>query len=226
MKTFSEQLFQDYCAKAGFVCNRLPEEPYKTPDYEIVIEEQRIIVEVKEFDRNKDERESDQLLQQRGYGKVLSYTPGERVREKIRASSPQLKARTQGVYPGLLVLFDRGYGHADPYHIRTAMYGLEQVHLAVPRITDSEFKPYSTGMSYGPRRRMTEDDNTSISAIGVLATPGPNDMQLLVFHNKYAAIPLDRDLFARHRIIQYELADEVPGQAAQWKEVGSYRQPG
>lgn len=221
MKTFSEQLFEEYCANARLTCNRVPEEAGKTPDYELVIETQRIIVEVKEFDRNEDEKESDRLLKQRGYGKVLSYTPGERVRQKIAAASSQIKARTQSMYPGLLVLLNSGYGHADPYHIRTAMYGLERVHIAVPPLTASDFTPHATGMSYGPRRRMTENANTSISGIGVLATPGPDDVRLLVFHNKYAAIPLNPDLLARHGIVQYQIEDEVFGETAKWREVPS-----
>ena len=43
------------------------------------------------------------------------------------------------------------------------MYGLEQIDIAVPR--DRSVSPHATGMSYGPERKMTEDQNTSISSL-------------------------------------------------------------
>ena len=225
MKTKSEKLFEDYCANARLACKRVPEEDSKTPDYELMIECQRIVVEVKEFSRNKDEQESDRLLSERGYGSVLSNTPGDRVRQKIADSSAQIKARTLGTYPSILVLFDRGqiFGHLDPYNIRVAMYGLEQIHIAVPR--DHSVSPYATGMSLGPKRRMTKADNTSISAIGVLFTPGPSEIGLHVYHNKYAAVPLDSALLARYGIRQYELEGEVPRNTAKWKDLTLHQEP-
>ncbi|MEK6726439.1 MAG: hypothetical protein AABY54_07835 [Deltaproteobacteria bacterium] len=51
------------------------------------------------------------------------------MRKKITDSSAQIKARTQGIYPSI------------------AMYGLEQMHIAVPR--DHSVNPYAFGMSYG-----------------------------------------------------------------------------
>ncbi len=165
VKTQSERLFENYCADARVLCERISEEDSKTPDYELRIHGQRIVVEVKEFSRNEAERESDRLLSERGYGSALSNTPGDRVRKKIADSSAQIKAGTQGIYPSILVLFDRGQvaGHLDPYNIRVAMYGLEQVHIAVPR--DTAVSPYVTGISYGPKRKMTEEHNTSKGGI-------------------------------------------------------------
>ncbi len=229
MKTQSEKWFEECCANSGITCKRISEENNKTPDYELTIDDQRTIVEVKEISRNKEERESDRLLSQRGYGSVLSNTPGDRVRKKIRDSSPQIKARTHGIYPSILVLCDlkssRGQiaGHLDPYNIRVAMYGLEQMHIAVPR--DHAVSPYVTGMSYGPKRKMTEDCNTSISAIGVLFTPGPNEIALHVYHNRFSAVPLDPRLLAKCGIRQFKLEDGIPSSTAKWKEVAVQHKP-
>jgi len=223
MKTQSEQWFEKYCVNSGIVCKRILEEIGKTPDYELTIDRQRIIVEVKEITRNKKERESDHLLSKRNYGNYLSNTPGDRVRNKIKDSSSQIKALAQGIYPSILVLCDlkngcgQIVGHLAPYNIRVAMYGLEQVHLAVPR--DLSVSPYSTGMSYGPKRKMTEDQNTSISAIGVLSTPRPNEIALHIYHNKFAAIPLDQRLLAKYGIQQFKLEDEIPSATAKWKKI-------
>ncbi|MGD0020907.1 MAG: hypothetical protein ABSC54_01250 [Smithellaceae bacterium] len=201
MKTQSEKWFEDFCARSGIECERIEEKSNKTPDYELTIDEQKIIVEVKEITRNKEEQESDRLLSKRGYGSVLSNTPGERVRKKISDSSAQIKARTQGINPSILVLCDLNYecgqitGHLHPYNIRVGMYGLEQVHFAVPR--DHSISPYPTGMSYGPKRKMTKNHNTTISAIGVLSTPSQDKVVLTVYHNKFAAVPLDPQFLAK-----------------------------
>jgi hypothetical protein len=229
MKTQSEKWFEGYCANSGITCKRISEEYSKTPDYDLTIDGQRIIVEVKEISRNKEERESDRLLSERGYGSVLSHTPGARVRKKITDSSTQIKARTHSIYPSILVLCDLKFGcgqiagHLDPYNIRVAMYGLEQIHMAVPR--DHSVSPYATGMSYGPKRKMTEDHNTSISAIGVLFTPGPNEIVLHIYHNKFAAVPLDPRLPAKHGICQFKLEEEVPANTAKWEEVAVQHLP-
>lgn len=224
-KTSSEIYFENLCADLGISMTRIPEGNSKTPDYELTIDQQLIITEVKQMARNKEEQESDRFLQERGYGNVLSTTPGDRVRKKIAESSRQIKARTKGKYPSLLVLFDHGFvaGHLHPYCIRVAMYGLEQIHIALPK--DRSISPYATGMSYGPKRKMTEEHNTSISAIGVLFATGPNEILLHVYHNKFAAVPLDSRLLARHGITQFKLGDNVPGGTAEWEEVMIEHEP-
>src|SRR5262249_48636283 len=161
-----EKWFEDYCASSGIACKRISEEHSKTPDYELTIDGQRIIGEVKEISWHREERESDRLLSERGYGNVLSPTPGNRVRKKITDFSAQIKARTHSIYPSILVLCDLQFGcgqiagHLAPYNIRVAMYGLEQIHMVVSR--DHSVSPYATRMSYRPKRKMTEDHNTSI----------------------------------------------------------------
>jgi hypothetical protein len=216
-KTLSETIFERFCAEMRIQCVRVPEEAGRTPDYVITLNGQQVIVEVKEFTPNKEEKESDRVLRERGVGNVLTETPGARVRQKIADCSAQIKARTHGRLPGLLVLFDRGrvIGHAEPYHIMVAMYGLEQIHVAVPR--DPSMRPYATGMSLGPKRKMTERTNRSISAIGALFMTGPDAIYLHVYHNKFAAVPLDPDAVAAHGIPQSRLQDETPGQRARWE---------
>ncbi len=215
--TESEAFFEKYCANSGIKYDRIPREETKTPDYWLTIDGQRVVVEIKEIDRNKEEQESYRLSKERGYEEGTN-TPGHRVRKKIYDSSAQIKARSQGIYPSILVLFDRGrnVGHLDPYEIRVAMYGLEQIDIKVP--INPAISPYATGMRYGPKRKMTEDHNTSISAIGVLSTPGPNEILLEVYHNKFAALPLNPELLAEYGIHQLKLEDEVPGYTAKWTE--------
>jgi hypothetical protein len=117
------------------------------------------------------------------------------------------------------VLFDRGFlaGHIDPYQIRVAMYGFETIVFAVPH--DLNKSPYAVGAKFGPKRKMTEDHNTSIAAIAALFTPAKDVLELAVYHNQYAAIPLEHKLFARYNIPQYCLAHAAPGEVPQWAEI-------
>ena len=205
-KPVSELLFEDYCTHVGIQWEHIQEEPEQTPDYKLVLDDQTIIAEVKEFEKNKDEQESYRLLEERGYGKVLDKEPGDRIRKKIRKSSPQMKALTADCHPGMLVLFDDGQiaGHLAPYHIMTAMYGLEIVEMAVPR--DISIKPYIADRRFGAKKKMTEETNTSISAIGALVVTGPDlILKLRVYHNKFAAVPINPQLLVRREILQYRI---------------------
>lgn len=80
-KTASESYFENLCTDLGISFRRIPESMSKTPDYELIIDEQTIVTEVKEMDRNKVEQESDLLLHERGYGSVMGpvTTIGDRV---------------------------------------------------------------------------------------------------------------------------------------------------
>lgn len=195
----SELLFEGYCTRAGVRWTRIAEGHGKTPDYELVVDERMIIAEVKEFAKNKEEREADRL------GKAIVGTPGARVRKKIMDSSPQLKARTAGRHPGLLVLCDHGQigGHVHPHEIMTAMYGLEVVRMAAP---SRAVRLYATGIGFGPKKKMTTDTNTSISAIGALVVTWPDRILALhVYHNRFAAVPIDPQLLARRGIRQFRI---------------------
>lgn len=213
-KNLSQILFEEFCANSRIEFVPIKEGETRTPDYEIIIDGQRIIVEVKEIDRNNNEKE---LLRTHGYEEG-SGTPGDRVRRKIKKASSQIKALTQEIYPSILVLLDLTWGgHLDQYYIKVAMYGLEQIHLEVP--INPSLRPYTTGMSFGPERQMTEEHNKSISAIGSLLKQGPNEIILHVYHNKYAAVPINPNLLAEHGIKQFRLENEEPGYSGEWEEL-------
>src|SRR5438105_2794171 len=131
-RTVSEGIFEQFCTAKGIAFDRIDETDQKTPDYYLKCGAVRIVAEVKETSPNAEERESNRVLEQTGVGLAVGGTPGARVRSMIKRCSPQLKARSEGVHPSLLVVFDEGRicGHVEPYHIRVAMYGLEQVLLA------------------------------------------------------------------------------------------------
>lgn len=214
IKTFSEALFERFCQERRIQYQRVPEEPRQTPDYELVFSQTSVIVEVKEIARNDEERESDRLLAERGYGLVTGGTPGARVRQKIADSSSQIKARTLGNLPSMLVLFDGGRGHIEPYQIRVAMFGLEQLRVSIPPL--GQGAPTAAGWRYGPKRKMTEDHNTSISAVAALVAVGPTKTVLQVFHNPFAVIPLPTELLRLGDVEQYAIGPNDSVSAGQW----------
>lgn len=219
--TLSEQLFETYCSRHGIVWERVPETDSRTPDYELIFGEHRVIVEVKEIARNKEEIESDRVMEERGWGNVLSHTPGERVRKKIASCSPQIKARALGKLPSVLVVFDaRGLRHIDPYNIRVAMYGLEQVHFSVPPI--GQGRPLVVGMSHGPKRKMTPEANTSISAVGAMFMPDEHTIHMNVYHNRFAAVALPPSLLRQHGVPQLKIEERAVDAASEWQEIPVY----
>ena len=203
-RTVSELLFQDViCEQAQIGCSRIDEEPNaRSPDYRLDVDGQVIIAEVKEIGMNKQDRQAAEQMAKHGYGGVGG-TVGDRVRHKINKSGPQIRARTEGRYPGMLVLYDTtGHGWLDPVQIEAAMYGPLTLELAVPQ--DPSIKPYKVRDKFGPGRKMTPNANTSVSAIGAIIRSGYEDwnFNLVVYHNAHAAIPIDPALLDRHGIRQ------------------------
>ena len=217
-RTISEEQFEAFCRIRNIPLERIPEGASRTPDYQITIGSEQIIVEIKETSPNPEELESDRMLKERGYGNVTGGTPGDRVRKMIRSASGQLKARSKGEFPTLLVVFDKGrvVGHVEGYHIRVAMYGLERIHIAVPPLGQGD--PYATGASHGPKRKMTETDNTSISAIGALVMTGPESHILYVYRNRFAKVTLNPRLLQQFGVAHYDLGIG-DGLASDWVEI-------
>ena len=211
-KTKSEQAFEDYCTAVGIVWTRIDESDTKRPDYSLEIDGRTVIAEVKEVDRNPEEQESDRQLEATGFWKSLSNTTGQRVRKKISAASKQIKALTKGRLPGILVLTVRGltladwfwaFHHVDRQAIMAAMYGLQVIQFAVPR--DPSISPYSVGSRLGPNKKMTDDMNTTISAVAVLEPTRGGVPRLVIYRNLYAAIPIEPVVITRLRAVQRDI---------------------
>ena len=48
-RTISEEQFEAFCQSRGIPLERIPESDTRTPDYQIAIESERVIVEIKEI---------------------------------------------------------------------------------------------------------------------------------------------------------------------------------
>jgi hypothetical protein len=97
------------------------------------------------------------------------------------------------------------------------MYGLEVAEMAIAP-TGSGQNPAITGFRFGGKRKVTPDHNTTLSAVAALNDLTP-ELTLWVYHNIYAAIPLDPRLLSNPRIHHFTLADRIAGERPGWVEI-------
>ena len=190
--TESERLFWRFCEGMGWPIERLREtgNGVSTPDFRISLANgSPMIVEVKQFDPNSDERAAMSSLEK---GDVATYDtePGKRLRKAIGKANKQIRAWGAGSLPGMLVVFDTTgcWLHTDRYAVLTAMRGLD-VGILV-RKSSPEPGYELGGLRPGPKKGMTDEMNTSTSAVAVLeeATGG---LTLDIYHNPSARRPLN-----------------------------------
>ena len=216
-KTVSEKFFEEFCRDNEIPIERVeasdkPDE--RRPDYTIRSAEEEIIVEVKQFDPNEQDLRIERQLNERGYGEAFGGEPGARARLKIQSGARQLKARGGGLKPTMLVLYDNvpfGSRATDPYEIKTAMYGIEKLDLAVGREHVSV-----VDRGFGPKRKMTPESNRSISALAALIKPWNSKARLVVYHNLHAAVPLNWRAFQGPNIVHFTLSGKRRGEFQEW----------
>jgi hypothetical protein len=212
--TESEQHFEQWCANHSVIATRITEGAVATPDYHALFGQYKVIAEVTQIERNAEERESDRLLAERGYGNATGGTPGARVRAKITGCSRQVKTLMAGVHPSILVIYSgfMGLSHIGSDQVRVAMYGLDTAHVAVPH--NFSIKPYIVGWFSGGKRKLTANHNTSISAVASLWLKGEDGVPaLVVYHNDFAAVPLNADVLRHFGITQFR-----NGSSGEWAD--------
>ena len=220
-KTISEELFERFCITNNIEYQKIPEESQKgdrTPDYQISSNKVDIIVEVKQFDPTKEEQKLIKQLEERRWTDAQDISPGKRARAKIDSAMGQLKKGSQGRKPTMLVLYNNVFitkQHSEPYAIKTALYGFEAVDISVPN--DNSLSPYISNKRFGSKRRVTENQNTSLSAVAVLINRG-DKLYLQIFHNKFAKNPLDPKLMNCPTIKHYYLEEKTEGEFQGWVE--------
>lgn len=222
-QTISEELFERFCKENRIKFSRIEVSAIsgkKEPDYQMETSSGKVLVEVKQFDPNPEELKLQKQLDDRGWTDAFGGEPGAKVRLKIQSAAKQLKSRGAGSVPSMVVLYNnvpisrRG---TDPYEIKTAMYGIEKIDLSVvsnkPGVSIKD-------RGFGSKRKMTPSSNTSISAVAAFYYGFDQQLLMCVFHNIYAAIPLDIESFKGEKIKHYAIADKVPGQFQEWQKIG------
>ena len=218
MKTESEKLFEDFCATKSISCEKIKEESNKRPDYWISISDLKVVAEVKQLNPNKEDKAKYKEFKEKGFV-VGDSPPGARVRGKITDSAPQISSLAKGKFPGLLVLYNTVplVNLLGPYHIKTA-YGLDT--FVISRPASFEERPNVIERKSGPKRKLTENHNTSISAIAVLKN-NENGLSLDVYHNQHAAIPLADGVFGELGCEQYRIKDNGQYEFISWSPAKS-----
>lgn len=212
--TKSELLFENICGAYGIKYERIPAGSAKTPDYNIYLDGVRIVIEVKEIDPNPEEKQKMQDFQREGTITIRSQL-GKRIRDKIADTAGKFKELSQSGHPSVLVLYNdvKLYKHTEPFDVLAGMYG--QLYFPV---SGNLGQPLKIGeMKSGPKKKMTPDTNTSISAVAVLKVSGSGHVDLSVYHNFHAKVPLDPLLLSRFSFEQRRVND--PNNPTGWIEI-------
>jgi hypothetical protein len=216
-KTISELLFEQFCEENSIRYCRVKQQVHKTPDYDIYFGEHLVIAEVKQIDQNKDDEKRSE--QGRRRGRIAFWEKsGRRVRIKIDSAKKQLKLRSQGKYPAILVLYDNvPTKSTDAVDIKTAMYGHESVRIALPGSAE-DMSIEIENVGFGSERKFTPNDNTTFSAIALLYKFGET-LHLSVFHNVYAKCPIDPSWLRLSTVRHFTLGPQIQGAFQEWREV-------
>jgi hypothetical protein len=212
-KTKSEKLFEDLCKLHSIRYKRIPCDEQRTPDYDIFINRKKIVVEIKQMDSNPKEQKQQRNLAE-GNIAELDGTLAARGKRKMKDTS-QISRPAKGEFPSILILYNNVdlYQHTDPINILSSMYG------SIECVITTTKEGIRTRWKFGGKRRMTKDDNTSISAVGVLMVAPTRKPYLLLYHNYFAAIRLDYDLFKQFSTMQYKLTGDPTVKPQEWVEV-------
>lgn len=213
-KSKSEELFETFCNLNQILWEKIQESSLsRRPDYKINLSGQDFIVEVKQFDPNEEEQKIIKKKQQ-GESLAFSINPGERIRKAVRRANSQLKQLSCGKLPTLLVVFDNvipdpclgsWLGHTSEYCIMTAMKGVDQIPVAIPK--DPKQPVVFGEVESGGKRAMRSDINTTISAVAAIVAYDDENIHLCVYHNCYAAVPIDPALLNISSIKQFRLPE-------------------
>jgi hypothetical protein len=215
--TLGEKLFEQACAATGIRCLRLRVAKvagFQRPDYKVAVSDCGAIVEVKQIDRNRKERRQAEEV---AAGRPVAWrsTPGARLRGLIRSGSAQLQRVSRRGIPTAVAIFDGTFSLSctDPYNVKVAMYGLDEIVLALPE----GLTPYHIGMKSGGKEVLTKKHNTSVSAVIIIRKVPPSEGPmpiLLVYHNHFARVPFDYDRLRGYVCDQFAL-----GQTGDWVAV-------
>lgn len=215
MKTESEIAVEEFFATRGVHIEKIDEGAERSPDYRLDVDGMEIVAEVKQFNSTREEERKLSELKE-GEVLVLDADPGKGVRKKISDGAAQLKNLAKGKLPGILILFNNRpflLGNpASPYHVRVGMYGYETIVLAK---TQESGDLALRDRRFGGSKKVTEQHNTTISAIGVMELRS-GGVSFKLYHNQYAAIPVPVGLFVQLGIGEFVLSEREPGKFQEW----------
>jgi len=214
-RTESEVLFERFCTERKIAHHAIPVADQRTPDYEFYPGGELVIVEVTQLDANPDDRRVEGGLKA---GEMVSYggTIGQRLRQKLTDKVDQLRVRSKGQMPTLLVVYNNTAvaSYTAPEHVRAAMFGFDTVVLAVPK--DPRQSPYAEDRRLGKGAKATSEHNTSLSAVGILERDADDRIGLRVYHNVHARSAIVPAVLRFGGIHQFVLEERRSGEFQNW----------
>jgi hypothetical protein len=207
-KTISERLFEKYCTENNIYFHRIDTSIVRTPDYELIINDSKVIIEIKQIDRDNNET----VLPLIGY----SHKVGDKIRQKVIDSKKQIRKYSKDGYKTLLVIYNNMDGlhlqHTEPMDFADAMYGERTILLKVNRTETQLIKSY-----FGKKKRFTESDNTSFSGIAHLK-PEFGKLKLNIYKNTHAKHKITNNLFNNLKSVDvYEIKN--PNDYQEWVKI-------
>lgn len=176
IKTKAESIFEEFCALNNILWEKIPEGEQPTPDYRVVLNDQTVLVEVKQIDKD------DNFSNVSG-----SRTVGSHIRKKIEQARKQAQAASNTATSFILLVYNnldelQMFG-TEQHDFVDAMYGERTLEFdtCTNTITDS---------FQGRNRSFRDNKNTSFSAVGYLKKTqrGP---EIQIYENIFAENQLD-----------------------------------
>jgi len=218
--TESERQFEQFCSKVGWRYTPIQTGVAKTPDYKLFVGELCLIIEVKEIKRPLYDSPNPEYQDQYVTVRLRTKTVGDQVRAKIKKAAPQLRRLSTGKYPTIVVIYDlHDPGlrlNSEPRDFLSAMYGQRQVVLSVPK---SSTDVRIVGSKFGPGRKTTRTDNTSISAVASLWLAPDGALSLDLYHNVFAELPIKPEFLSNPRVKQFTI-DQTDNAFQMWRPIG------
>lgn len=212
--TISERLFESLCATHNVPCRRIPSGTSKTPDYEIILGAQRIVVEIKQLDENDEDKRINRALDATiaNYG---SSAPTARLRKQIAQGYRQLKSAAREGQQCLLITYNNSgfLNFIDSFTVTTAMFGSFGFGLGLT--TARQIAVTSHGFLGG--RKVTRNTCKQLSAIGVLNDTRADALSLEVYHNPYAVVPIPPSVIAPLAMSQFRHPEPHSGTFVSWE---------
>ena len=188
----------------------------RTPDLVIPLGDIHVPVEVKTFEPNQEEKAARQAATE-GRPQAIAGETGLRVIKALRRARGQVAEAAENGRPTIVVLLDpSGLGHTWPDEIAAALEGQITAHVDVSTgdavVTNVERQEN--------RRRVSHETLGEISAVGVISTcPTKRPVvaettivaiDLTLYHNPYATVPLSDDAIAQYGFEQQKIMDAEP----------------
>ena len=206
--TISEELFERLCFEHDIFPRRIPEGTGETADYEIVLRQIKVVVEVKQLDRTPPDAAIAGVI-----------APSDWIRKQIGDSYSQLENCSAGRKPTMLVLYNNAGALCwiDSFTVSTAMFGDFGMKLGLRTVPQSEVIVVRQGFLGG--RKVTKDTCRSLSVVAVMELSDRDGITVVRYHNPFASVPLIPEALAGFVRAQFVHRAPHSGRVVNWTPV-------